>query len=228
MKKSWIRIFIIGFIFCFEGWGNDVFAVANKSFSIIPVKSKARCIQFADLWQRAETGNPAPKDKYQCAIRLSITLHNVGIDMRSFSQRNVNPAPGRQTLGRIVIDGFPVATRADEMAIWLKQNPFCGLGCVEDITGRDWKDKVYGRTGIIAFSNYWGKNQSGGHIDLWNKTRFPYPSPSFSMDGTLGILANFSRFAFRGWGIYNGGYYRGVGIMPNLADSKKIIFFEVK
>lgn len=98
--------------------------------------------------------------------------------MKTFSQTTVKPAPGRQTLGRIMIDGLPVATRADEMAVWLKQYPFCGLGKPEDITGRDWKKKVYGRTGILAFSNYWGKNKSGGHIDLWNKNRFPHPSPS--------------------------------------------------
>lgn len=186
------------------------------------------CIQFTDLWKNAETGNPAPEYVYQCAIRLSVTLHRVGVNMKSFSQTTVKPAPGRQTLGRIVIDGLPVATRADEMASWLKQYPFCGLGKPQDITGRDWKSKVYGRTGIIAFSNYWGKNQSGGHIDLWNKSRFPYPTPSFSIDGTFGILANFSRFAFAGWGIYNGGSYYGFGILPNLADSKKIIFFEMK
>lgn len=224
MKENIVKFFIISFAFCLY----EVFSATNQSFSISPAKPQARCIRFADLWRHAETGNPAPEYKYQCAIRLSITLHNVGIDMRSFSQKNVKPAPGRQTLGRIVVDGLPVATRADEMANWLKQNPFCGFGRAEDITGRDWKNKVYGRTGIIAFSNYWGKNQSGGHIDLWNETRFPYPSPSFSTDGTLGILANFSRFAFRCWGIYDGGYYYGVGIMLNLADSKRIIFFEVK
>ncbi|EUK17585.1 type VI secretion system amidase effector protein Tae4 [Commensalibacter papalotli (ex Servin-Garciduenas et al. 2014)] len=204
--------------------------MTHNGFGVAEVYSKTRksCVQFFDLWRHAETGNPSPEYKYQCAIRLSITLHNVGVDMKSFSQKAVKPASGRQTLGRTIIDGLPVATRADEMAVWLKQNPFCGLGQAEDITGQNWKDKVYGRTGIIAFSSYWGKNQDGGHIDIWNKSRFPYPTPSFSIDGTFGILANFSRFAFGGWGIYNGGYYYGVGIMPNLADSKKIIFFEVK
>ncbi|MDI2112565.1 T6SS effector amidase Tae4 family protein [Commensalibacter nepenthis] len=186
------------------------------------------CVRFSDLWNNAETGNPVPEYEYQCAIRLSLTLHRVGINMRSFSQKTVKPALGRQTLGRIIIDGIPVATRADEMAIWLQQYPFCGLGKPEYITGKGWKKKVYNRTGIIAFSNYWGKNQIGGHIDLWNKTRFPYPSPSFSIDGTLGILANFSRFAFGGWGLYEGGYYYGYGFLPNLADSKRILFFEVK
>lgn len=81
---------------------------------------------------------------------------------------------------------------------------------------------------LLLFLAIGGKKQSGGYIDLWNKSRFPYPSASFSIDGTFGILANFSRFAFGGWGIYNGGNYYGIGILPNLADSKKIIFFEVK
>lgn len=208
---------------------NDPSLGAEKNPSASTMSTQfPRCIKFADLWKNAETGNPAPEYFYQCAIRLSVTLHRVGVTMKSFSQTTVKAAPGRQTLGRIILDGLPVATRADEMATWLTQYPFCGLGKPEDITGRDWKNKVYGRTGIIAFSSYWGKNQSGGHIDLWNKSRFPYPSPSFSIDGTFGILANFSRFAFGGWGIYNGGSYNGIGVLPNLADSKKIIFFEVK
>ncbi|WP_271790346.1 T6SS effector amidase Tae4 family protein [Commensalibacter communis] len=214
---------IVGCV-CFLYAINDSLGV-NNYFSSQP---RSQCVHFSDLWQNAETGNPAPEYYYQCAIRLSLTLHRVGVDMRSFSQKTINPAPGRQTLGRIVIDGLSVATRADEMALWMQKYPFCGLGKAENITGEDWKNKVYGRTGIIAFSNYWGKNQMGGHIDLWNETRFPYLSPSISIDGTFGILANFSRFAFGGWGIYNGGYYYGYGILPNLADSKKILFFEVK
>lgn len=146
-----ISICCLAILFCNKSpsFGVEQSISVIGRFNVTP-----HCIQFTDLWNNAETGNPAPEYVYQCAIRLSLTLHRVGVNMKSFSQTTVKPAPGRKILGRIVIDGLPVATRADEMAIWLKQYPFCGLGKPQDITGRDWKSKVYGRTGIIAFSNY--------------------------------------------------------------------------
>jgi len=187
-------------------------------------KSKSGCVTFADLWANAETGNPAPELGNQCAARLSVTLHRVGVTMKTFSQRN--PVLGKR-IGRIIKDGLPVATRADEMARWLKTKPFCGLGNPENVTGADWKSKVRGRTGIIAFSQYWsrgGNDLSGGHIDLWNGYRFPYPSPSLSEHGTVGIVGNWSRFGLNGWGVYNGGYL----FFSDLAASKVITFFEIK
>ena len=40
---------------------------------------------------------------------------------------------------------------------WLQ--PFCGLPKKpEDITGKDWKSKDKGRTGIIMFHAYWTRD----------------------------------------------------------------------
>jgi Type VI secretion system (T6SS), amidase effector protein 4 len=139
-------------------------------------------VKFADLWDNYVTGDPykpGPDDKAdysnQCAIRMSATLHKVGIEMKSFSEKTVKPMPGKKTIGRILLNRKPTATRAQELAEWLKLQPFCGLPKQpENITGKDWVSKVKGRTGIIMFDGYWTRDgessaaASGGHIDLWN------------------------------------------------------------
>lgn len=134
-------------------------------------------VTFQQLWSHYVTGNPHDDPAYdnQCAIRLSATLHSIGIEMKSFSQALVKPGPGKTSIGRILLNGMATATRADEMASWLKLQPFCGLPAQpEKITGANWEVKVRGRTGIIFFGGYWQRDGeamgqgSGGHIDLWN------------------------------------------------------------
>lgn len=134
-------------------------------------------VTFQQLWSHYVTGNPHDDPAYdnQCAIRLSATLHSIGIEMKSFSQALVKPGPGKTSIGRILLNGKATATRADEMAAWLKLQPFCGLPAQpENITGANWEVKVRGRTGIIFFGGYWQRDGeamgqgSGGHIDLWN------------------------------------------------------------
>lgn len=180
-------------------------------------------ITFDQLWSNYVSGNPYedPSGTYanQCAIRLSATLHRVGIEMKSFSQKVVRPAAGKANLGRILLDGKPTATRADEMAAWLAMQPFCGLPQKpENITGKDWRTKIAGRTGIVAFSNYWRRegesaaNASGGHIDLWNGARL-------TNNGVRGALTNFARFTL---GINSGPGYSDLG------NSTEILFWEIK
>jgi hypothetical protein len=119
---------------------------------------------------------------------MSATFHKVGIEMKSFSQKVIKPASGRDKLGRILLDGKATAVRADELAEWLQLQPFAGLPKAENITGGDWESKVKGRTGIIAFSNYWTRdgevNASGGHIDLWNGSRLTISSS----EGLLSVI----------------------------------------
>jgi hypothetical protein len=159
---------------------------------------KIQPVTFRQLWDNYVTGKPYsdPERTHsnQCAIRLSATLHRVGIDMKSFSQKTVRPGRGKSTLGRILLDGKPTATRADEMAQWLCLKPFAGLPERPDVaTGADWQDKVRGRTGIIFFGEYWERDNesadtaSGGHIDLWN-------GETLTSNGISGALANLLRF----------------------------------
>jgi len=189
--------------------------------SICSVKEQA--VRFEQLWSNYVTGNPykpngLESDNYdnQCAIRISATLHKLGIEMRSFSQKSVKPMAGRETLGRILLDGKPAATRAQELAEWLKLQPFCGLPREpEDITGQHWEEKIKGRTGIIMFHAYWLRSgetvPSGGHIDLWNGSRLTY-------NGVTGTVETFARFRLgihRPW----------LPLYSDLRSARLILFF---
>ncbi|BAX60810.1 type VI secretion system amidase effector protein Tae4 [Burkholderia stabilis] len=181
-------------------------------------------VTFKELWDNFPSGNPYDNAEYtnQCAIRLSVTLHRVGVGMKSFNAKNVKPMLGASSIGRILLDGKPTATRADELGAWLQLQPFAGLPKAENITGEDWESKVKGRTGIIQFSRYWTRsgestaNASGGHIDLWNGSRL-------TVSSMPGVVATFGRafgmHAFLpetdfGW--------------SDLRNSKQIHFWEIK
>jgi hypothetical protein len=178
-----------------------------------------RAVTFAELWDNYPSGNPYNNPDYenQCAIRLSVALHRVGIGMTSFSEKLVRPMSKQPSIGRIILDGKPTATRADEMAQWLKLYPFAGLPKPEDVTGPDWQTKVKGRTGIIQFSHYWARdgesdaNASGGHIDLWNRD-------TLTASGLEGRARTFLRFRL---GIASAWY-------SDLGQSKRILFWEIK
>jgi hypothetical protein len=193
-----------------------------------PVQLQA--LSFQALWNAYPKKDPYddPTGEYenQCAIRMSVTFHNVGSDMKSFSQNVLKPMSGKQTLGRLILGGKATATRAYELAEWLKLRPFLGLGKPESITGPDWQDKIKSRTGIIYFFGYWRQDGdsadtlSGGHIDLWNKDTL---TPSF---------ASFWRFRLgrrrmpdlRSWLLPG----RNENWISDLSESKEILFWEVK
>lgn len=173
-------------------------------------------LTFDELWSAypdkedpfvdPKTGTvPAYADN-QCAIRLSIMFHDVGLEMKSFRGE-----------GQIRIDGKRTALRAREMADWLKLRPFAGLSAPVDISGPDWAMKINGRSGIVFFSGYWARDTdsrgqtSGDHIDLWNKYTLTSP-------GVGGRLTSFFRFRI---GVASAWY-------SNLGKSRQILFWEVR
>ncbi|HYS62563.1 MAG TPA: type VI secretion system amidase effector protein Tae4 [Paraburkholderia sp.] len=173
-----------------------------------------KVLTFQDLWDNYPTSNPYdnPDYKNQCAIRMSVTFHRGGIEMKSFSSKLVRPLSGQASIGRIILDGKATATRANELGEWLKLQPFAGLGKSENITGADWLSRVKGRTGIIMFDGYWIRdgesdaNASGGHIDLWNEEK----------------LTGFGTGMRVSWNIII------PGIWSDFRDSKTILFFPIK
>jgi hypothetical protein len=181
-------------------------------------------VTFQELWDNYPSGDPYGNSDYpdQCAIRMSVTFHRVGIDMKSFSQKLIRPTAGKESIGRIILDGKATATRADELADWLEHRPFAGLPKPVNITGSDWKSKVKGRTGIIAFKNYWArsmaeKNPSGGHIDLWDGTRLTISGG----ESLLGVIG-------RGVGI-SSAHVPGTTIgYSDLGKATEILFWEIK
>ncbi|ABI86618.1 hypothetical protein CRM91_27880 [Burkholderia ambifaria] len=187
-----------------------------------------QALSFQELWNAYPTKDPYddPTGEYenQCAIRMSVTFHKVGSSMKSFSQNVLKPMPGKKTLGRLILDGKATATRAYELAEWLKLHPFLGVGRPEDISGPDWQDKIKGRTGIIYFFGYWRQDGdsadalSGGHIDLWNKDTL---TPSFAS------LWRF-RLGQRTFPDLLSRLRGGNGnVISDLAKSKEILFWEV-
>lgn len=176
--------------------------------------AQLRVVSFRELWENYPTGNPYndPGYKDQCAIRLSVTLHRVGIEMKSFSAKLVKPLSGQASIGRVILDGKATATRANELGEWLRLQPFAGLGKAEDVTGADWLSRVKGRTGIIMFDRYWTRDgesdsdASGGHIDLWNGEK----------------LTGFGTGARVSWNIVI------PGVWSDFRRSKTILFFPIK
>ncbi len=169
-------------------------------------------VRFADLW----AGYPKEHDPYrdakgrvpagfdnQCAIRMSSTLHHVGVTMKSFKGAAVQ------------LDGQRAAIRAEEFAAWLKLQPFCGLPSKpQPVTGPDWQQKIKGKTGIIFFKDYWARDgevshASGDHVDLWNKDRLTPGFASF-LRFTVGLRAS-SLLGF-----------------SDLGKAKEILFWEVQ
>ncbi|MCA8244893.1 type VI secretion system amidase effector protein Tae4 [Burkholderia sp. AU32262] len=173
-----------------------------------------RAVTFKELWAAYPPGNPYKNPAYtnQCAIRLSVALHRVGIEMKSFSSKLVKPLGGQSSIGRILLNGRATATRANELGEWLRLQPFAGLGKAENVTGTNWRDRVEGRTGIIMFDGYWTRegeadaNASGGHIDLWNGEK----------------LTGFGTGIRIRWNIVIPGFWSDFRV------SKRILFFPIK
>jgi len=177
--------------------------------------------EFAKLWESypsiypfvdPNTGKPPPGYENQCAIKVSVAIHGVGVEMKSF----------RGAAERV--NGLPAALLASQLAAWLKQQPFCGLPKTpENVTGADWQDRIGGRTGIIYFADYWARNDSersrgkptGDHIDLWNGARLTATGRSFF--STLGRRLGFGSIAGgRSWGY------------SDLGRSSEILFWEIR
>jgi len=182
-----------------------------------------KALTFQELWDNYPMGDPYDNPAYenQCAIRMSVMFHRVGIEMKSFSEKLIRPLSGQKSIGRILLVDKATATRADELAEWLKLRPFAGLPVPENVTGPDWESKVKGRTGIIAFKNYWArsvseKNPSGGHIDLWNGHRLTISSG----EGLLGVVG-------RGLGLASAHFPGTTYGYSDLGRATEILFWEI-
>ncbi|HPE59671.1 MAG TPA: T6SS effector amidase Tae4 family protein [Thiolinea sp.] len=71
--------------------------------------------------------------------------------------------------------------RARELALWLRNHPST-FGKVEIRSGSRWQDYL-DRTGIIYCQNFWGENNQGDHIDLWDGTGEFMGGGAFSWEG---------------------------------------------
>jgi hypothetical protein len=176
-------------------------------------------VKFAALWKGyptnppyvdPRTGKPPPGYSNQCAIKVSVAIHSVGVDMKSYLAKD-----------KVQVSGKNTAAVAENLATWLNQMPFCGLPRkAEDVTGADWESKIKGRTGIIFFRDYWKrtpqeKAPTGDHIDLWNGSRLTPNAAniarSLGMDSVQWLPGALADYNF-----------------SDLGKSKAILFWEVK
>jgi len=172
-------------------------------------------VSFAKLWAGypaskpyidAKTGDPPKGYENQCAIKISVSLHAAGVDLKSFRG------------GHVRINGKIAATSAEQLAVWLKAQHISGITSPPmNITGENWEEGIKGKTGIVFFANYWArpgetKNPTGDHIDLWNGTRL-------TASGLQGVAVTFLRF---GLGINSGPGF------SDLRNATNILFWEVR
>jgi hypothetical protein len=171
-------------------------------------------LTFDKLWQGYpsskpyvdKSGDPPKGFENQCAIKVSVALQAAGVDMKSFRGAAVS------------VDDKRLAIRAEELAAWLKTQHLIGLPLKpENVTGKEWQNKIKGRKGIVFFASYWARpgearNASGDHIDLWNGSRL-------TMSGVEGTLVTIARFGL------------GMDSSPrhsNLGNATSILFWEIR
>ncbi len=106
----------------------------------------------------------------QCAIQMGVCLQKSGVPLTSFTGARCYPGHGHNQSHIL---------RAQELADWIKSKPgFFGRATIRPNTNaQPYKDK----TGIIFCKNFYGTNNQGDHIDLWDGKRM-----------TLGSVAYFS------------------------------------
>jgi hypothetical protein len=117
------------------------------------LSKKAQRVSFTTLWAGypssnpyvdAKTGDPPKGFENQCAIKVSVALHASGVKLQSFRGAHVT------------INGKPAATRAEDLAAWLKAHHIAGISSPPiNITGENWREKIKNKTGIVFFANYW-------------------------------------------------------------------------
>lgn len=142
-----------------------------------PPAPPPRPVEFADLWKHYPNDDPCVNPKTgmkahdnQCAIRVGMALERCGVSFASFRGPRCEFGPR----------GGGMVLRAEPLANWLRTRPFAGCPSSESGPGKDFQQRLSGRTGIVFFKDYWRrdgeKHLTGDHIDLWNRNRL---TPSF-------------------------------------------------
>jgi hypothetical protein len=185
----------------------------QDSVNVVTVKT----LDFVTLWNNYPSRknvehNVKAIDDY-CAVNVSEAILKSGIKMKSFTgSRCWGECPNKENYRKHAI-------RARELSSWLELRPIVGCPKAEEYTGKDFKSKIDGRTGIIYFEDYWidsNEQRTGDHIDLWDGRGID--KLASQKEKLLG-LANFFTNSI---GLYWDGFY------SNKELSKKVLFWEIK
>ncbi len=135
-------------------------------------------IKFAELWKnhplnwspseahpcRKPDGTWEPSLDNQCAIKMSIALAGAGINMSACSERK---CWFKGHKNHVLV--------AQKLADWLSRS--AQLGTPKKFIRRQTKEAVFqqtvvsainGKQGIVFCQNFWGANNQGDHLDVWN------------------------------------------------------------
>jgi len=105
----------------------------------------------------------------QCVIRLGVALTKSAISLASYTGAFCWSGHGRS---------HPL--RVEEMKLWLDSDeawfvPYYAEKYLRDARGHQKSSHFFiGRPGIVAFLNFWGPNNTGDHIDLWDGSDIAY------------------------------------------------------
>lgn len=131
-------------------------------------------VHFQQLWKNhpskhgielpCKTAHGAPTYPNQCAVRMSVALASVGVNLHHYPKARCHQK------------GHPIhAVRAQELADWLSLPTQLGhpkkfkRGTMsEDAFGGFAQFELNGKKGIIFIQNFWGMHNQGDHIDVWN------------------------------------------------------------
>lgn len=175
-------------------------------------------IAFDKLWRCYPWGRPCHGPyQDQCAARLGLALSTAGVDVRSFHGAMCNVDQPKHML------------RAAEVAAWLQRIPFAGCPKPKAVTGKDWQEKVQGKTGIIFFNGYWHRDtdgtgvNSGNHIDLWDGKKLT----KSSLADTVATISRFD-LGIQSLPMYDPITLQRYNLFSDLRNSHSILFWEIK
>ena len=141
-----------------------------------------------------------------CAVKVSDALLDSGVSMKSFRGARCWNCPQKITH----------AIRATELANWLRKRPFPGCPKPLELTGKNFKEALDDKKGIIYFEDYWQRKgeegtdrRTGDHIDLWD-------------DGVLAGSGHFESFFRVTLGLSWDGWFSDHEL------SKVVLFWEMK
>jgi len=134
-------------------------------------------VAFSALWSNHPSNGTPPNDspcssasgtpnfENQCAIRLGVALAGAGVSLSGYTGAFCWHKHGKQ---------HPL--RVNDMQKWLSGSRVFGKPEVTRSakTGQISNGPYMGRTGIVMWVNFWGTNNQGDHIDLWDGARIAH------------------------------------------------------
>lgn len=205
---------------------NDKTVAKTNSTSNSQKNVSLKVITFDELWSAYPSNTiehidpSSKKDVFtdHCAINVSNALYQCGIPMKTFSKTRCWNCPTPDSTTKKGIH----AIRAEELSEYLKTRPFAGCPVPVKLSGKNFKENVEGKTGIIFFKDYWlrgnERTPTGDHIDLWNKNEL----------AGSGALASYLRVNFPNATESVSGLFGSDMRITSLEKATEVLFWEIK